>query len=80
MAFNLLPDAAAEADLVARLTLDEKIAQLSSFNPGVPRLGVPPASYSEALHGVVAGCGSVDGADLALLLGEWSNCGDSLDP
>lgn len=44
-------------DLVARLTLEEKITQLSSglnyVNPSIPRLGVPQWAYhSEGLHGL----------------------------
>ena len=41
------------ADLVSRLTLEEKVAQLMHTAPAVPRLGVPEYSWwSEALHGV----------------------------
>lgn len=40
-------------DLVSRLTLEEKIPELGSTAPGVPRLSVPPYIYwNEALHGV----------------------------
>ncbi|XP_051139873.1 probable beta-D-xylosidase 7 [Andrographis paniculata] len=40
-------------DLVARLTLDEKISQLVNQAAAVPRLGVPYYQWwSEALHGV----------------------------
>src|SRR5919205_1860367 len=40
-------------DLVARLTLDEKIGQLQNATPAIPRLGIPAYNYwSEALHGV----------------------------
>ncbi|CAH9077541.1 unnamed protein product [Cuscuta europaea] len=40
-------------DLVSNLTLDEKIAQLVSSAPAIPRLGVPAFEWwSEALHGV----------------------------
>ena len=44
------------ADLVSRMTLDEKAAQLSTTNaPEIPRLGVQEYAYwSEALHGVNA--------------------------
>ena len=44
------------ADLVSRMTLDEKAAQLSTTNaPDIPRLGVQEYAYwSEALHGVNA--------------------------
>uniref|UniRef100_A0A7N0UM96 Fibronectin type III-like domain-containing protein n=1 Tax=Kalanchoe fedtschenkoi TaxID=63787 RepID=A0A7N0UM96_KALFE len=40
-------------DLVSRLTLDEKIAQLTNGAAAIPRLGVPAFQWwSEALHGV----------------------------
>ncbi|KAL3618002.1 putative beta-D-xylosidase 7 [Castilleja foliolosa] len=40
-------------DLVSRLTLDEKISQLVSSAPAIPRLGIPAYEWwSEALHGV----------------------------
>ncbi|KAF5746810.1 putative Periplasmic beta-glucosidase precursor [Tripterygium wilfordii] len=40
-------------DLVCRLTLDEKISQLVSSAPPIPRLGIPGYEWwSEALHGV----------------------------
>ena len=43
-------------DLIGRMTISEKTANLPSNNPGVPRLGVPPNHYGEALHGVLGGC------------------------
>jgi len=46
------PTAEARA-LVAKMTLDEKIAQLQNAAPAIPRLGVPAYDWwSEALHGV----------------------------
>lgn len=40
-------------DLIARLTLDEKISLMENRTPGIPRLGIPAYDYwSEALHGV----------------------------
>ena len=40
-------------DLVERLTLEEKVAMLHQWSPGVPRLGVPAfRTGTEALHGV----------------------------
>jgi beta-glucosidase len=40
-------------DLVNRLTLDEKIAQMMNDAPGIPRLQIPPYNWwSEGLHGV----------------------------
>jgi beta-glucosidase-like glycosyl hydrolase len=48
-----LPAAQRAADLVARLTLAEKVSQLGDEAPGVPRLGVPPYKWwNEALHGL----------------------------
>ena len=41
------------ADLVARLTLDEKIAQMQYVAPAIPRLNIPAYNWwNEALHGV----------------------------
>jgi beta-glucosidase len=42
------------ADLVARLTLEEKISNLGT-SPGVPRLGVPTTRHVEGLHGLAYG-------------------------
>lgn len=40
-------------DLISRLTLDEKISQLVSTAPAIPRLGIPAYEWwSESLHGV----------------------------
>ena len=45
-------------DLVSRLSLVEKVSQLSCDAPAIPRLGVPAYSYrNECLHGVVAHSG-----------------------
>jgi beta-glucosidase len=50
------PNACLEArvrDLVSRMTLDEKAAQLMDSAPAIPRLDLPQYEYwSEALHGV----------------------------
>jgi beta-glucosidase len=41
------------ADLVRRMTADEKVGQLMTSAPAIPRLGVPAYDWwSEALHGV----------------------------
>lgn len=41
------------ADLIGRLTLEEKAAQMTHNTPAIERLGIPPYSYwNEALHGV----------------------------
>lgn len=40
-------------DLVARLTLEEKVGLMSHSAKGVPRLNIPSYNYwSEALHGI----------------------------
>ena len=41
------------ADLVSRMTLDEKVAQMQNNAPAIPHLGVPAYGWwNEALHGV----------------------------
>lgn len=49
------------ADLVAHMTLEEKIAQMQNDAPAIPRLGVPKYEWwNEALHGVArAGAATV---------------------
>ena len=44
-------------DLISRMTLYEKTSNLWNRNIGVPRLGVPPNRFGEALHGVLGSCG-----------------------
>ncbi|MAT69889.1 MAG: glycosyl hydrolase [Planctomycetaceae bacterium] len=40
-------------DLIRRMSLDEKVAQLRNDAPSIPRLGLPAYNYwNEALHGV----------------------------
>jgi beta-glucosidase len=40
-------------DLVSRLTLEEKVAQMSDITPAIPRLGIPAYDWwNEVLHGV----------------------------
>ncbi|MGO8763770.1 MAG: glycoside hydrolase family 3 C-terminal domain-containing protein [Limisphaerales bacterium] len=47
------PLAARENDLIRRMSLSEKVAQLQNGAPGIPRLGLPAYNYwNEALHGV----------------------------
>ena len=49
---SLTPDERA-ADLVSRLTLDEKVAQMQHAAPAIERLGVPEYNWwNECLHGV----------------------------
>jgi beta-glucosidase len=46
------PDARA-ADLIKRMTLEEKVSQMQDQAPGIPRLGVPAYGWwNEVLHGV----------------------------
>lgn len=49
------------ADLVSRMTLEEKVAQMQNAAPAIPRLGVPQYEWwNEALHGVArAGAATV---------------------
>jgi len=54
-----LSAAARAAALVAAANLTEQIANLAvQSGTGFPALGVPPLSFSEALHGVACGCGA----------------------
>jgi beta-glucosidase len=50
------PDLPAErraADLVSRMTLEEKVLQMQNVAPAIPRLGIPAYDWwNEALHGV----------------------------
>jgi beta-glucosidase len=56
---NLLPERRA-ADLVSRMTLEEKALQMQSTAPAIPRLGVPAYNWwNEALHGVAQGRATV---------------------
>ena len=55
-----LPAAGRAADLVARMTVPERISQLGTAAPAIPRLGVGAYQYgNEALHGVVFGGATV---------------------
>ena len=48
------------ADLVSRMTLEEKTLQMQSTAPAIPRLGVPAYNWwNEALHGVAQGRATV---------------------
>jgi beta-glucosidase len=49
------------ADLVSRMTLEEKVGQMANNAPAIPRLGVPAYEWwNEALHGVArAGAATV---------------------
>ena len=48
------------ADLVSRMTLEEKILQMQNVAPAIPRLGVPIYNWwNEALHGVATGRATV---------------------
>jgi hypothetical protein len=54
--------------LLAAMTLDEKMGVIQNVNVGVPRLGVLPLSFGEALHGA---CPNVRGAQVGNSTG-WS--------
>jgi beta-glucosidase len=48
------------ADLVSRMSLEEKVLQMQSTAPAIPRLGVPAYNWwNEALHGVMQGRATV---------------------
>ncbi len=48
-----LPAAERAADLVSRMTLEERVLQMQNSAPAIPRLGVPAYDWwNEALHGV----------------------------
>ena len=48
-----LPASVRAHDVVSRMTLDEKAAQLEDYATAIPRLGIPDyQTWSEALHGV----------------------------
>src|SRR5215472_4964495 len=48
-----LPIATRVADLVSRMTLEEKVLQMQHTAPAIPRLGIPSYDWwNEALHGV----------------------------
>ncbi|MEJ2109426.1 MAG: glycoside hydrolase family 3 C-terminal domain-containing protein [Acidobacteriota bacterium] len=56
---NLSPESRA-ADLVSRMTLEEKVRQMQSTAPAIPRLNVPAYNWwNEALHGVAQGRATV---------------------
>src|SRR5205807_7293148 len=53
------PEARA-ADLVSRMTLEEKVSQMMNAAPAIPRLGIPEYDWwNEALHGVAFGVATV---------------------
>ena len=56
---NVPPERRA-ADLVSRMTLEEKVLQMQNSAPAIPRLGVPVYNWwNEALHGVAQGRATV---------------------
>ena len=55
-----LPPERRAADLVSRMTLEEKVLQMQNSAPAIPRLGVGVFNYwNEALHGVAQGRATV---------------------
>ena len=56
---ELSPDKRA-SDLVSRMSLEEKVRQMQSTAPAIPRLGIPAYNWwNEALHGVMQGRATV---------------------
>jgi beta-glucosidase len=48
------------ADIVSRMTLEEKVLQMQNSAPAIPRLGIPVYNWwNEALHGVATGRATV---------------------
>jgi beta-glucosidase len=40
-------------DLISKMTIEEKVSQLSHISPAIPRLGIPEYNWwNECLHGV----------------------------
>jgi beta-glucosidase len=66
----LNPDAPTEkrvADLVSRMTVDEKLSQVVDVTKGIPRLNIPPYLWAnEALHGIANGTATVFPEPIAL--------------
>ena len=63
---NLPPERRA-ADLVSRMTLEEKVLQMQNSAPAIPRLGLPVYNWwNEALHGVATGRATVFPQAIAL--------------
>lgn len=62
------PDGERVQDLVARMTLEEKLSQICFAAPAIPRLGIPAYNWwNEALHGVArAGAATVFPQSIAL--------------
>jgi len=57
---STLPTAQRVDDLVSRMTLDEKAAQMGTDAPAIPRLGIPAYFWwSECLHGDAVGPATV---------------------
>jgi len=62
-----LPADQRAADLVSRMTLEEKVLQMQNVAPAIPRLGVPVYNWwNEALHGVATGRATVFPQAIAL--------------
>jgi beta-glucosidase len=62
-----LPPKQRTADLLSRMTLEEKVLQMQSTAPAIPRLGVPAYNWwNEALHGVAQGRATVFPQAIAL--------------
>ncbi len=53
-----LPVEVRVADLLSRMTYEEKSASLDTSNPAIERLGVASMQGGECTHGVATGCGT----------------------
>jgi len=64
-------------DLLSKMTLEEKISQLTSDSPAIARLDIPQYNWwNECLHGVARGAGHrVSGNDR-----DGGNLGHEFDP
>jgi beta-glucosidase len=62
-----LPAERRAADLISRMTLEEKVLQMQNSAPAIPRLHVPVYNWwNEALHGVATGRATVFPQSIAL--------------
>ena len=53
-----LPVEVRVADLLSRMTFEEKAASLDTSNPAIERLGLASMQGGECTHGVATGCGT----------------------
>ena len=69
------------ADLVSRLTLEEKESLLGNNMPAIPRLGIKPLNvWSEALHGILTSANPSAGLDAPTSFPNSVALGSAWDP